>query len=304
MKSIDLFAGIGGNAEGARLAGVENIWSGDHWDLACEYHRINHPNAIVVQQDLQQADWREVPAHDIMLASPPCQGHSKARGTEKPHHNALRSTAWAVVACAEYHRESVLVIENVVEFVQWSLYPIWCDALERLGYAISPHVINAADHGVPQERVRVFIVCTRTKAPLRLRLPKRMHRPANDIIEWDAHSWTPINKPGRAQATLDRIANGRRKYGDRFVAPFYGSGSGNTGRSIHRPLGTVTTLDRWAVIDGDRMRVLQPSENRAAMGFGRHIQLPKVKRMANFLLGNAVAPPVVRDILLSIKEQA
>jgi len=303
VKSIDLFAGLGGFSEGARLAGITNVWSGDHWDLACEYHRINHPHATVVQQDLQQADWREVPAHDIVLASPACQGHSPARGKERPHHDALRSTAWAVVACAEYHRSSAIVVENVPEFVKWALFPSWCDALQRLGYAISPHVIDAADHGVPQHRVRVFIVCTKSAAPISLRLPKRMHRPVNDIIEWEAHSWTPIDKPGRSEATLRRIASGRARYGARFVAPFYGSGSGTTGRSIHRPLGTVTTLDRWALIDGDRMRVMQPSENRSAMSFGPHIKLPKVKREANFLLGNAVCPTVACDLLTALRDQ-
>lgn len=303
MKSIDLFAGIGGNAEGARLAGIENVWSGNHWPLACQYHGINHPGTTVVCQDLQQADWRQVHGHDIVLASPACQGHSRARGAEKPHHDALRSTAWAVVACLEYHRSRAGVVENVPEFLQWDLYPSWCDALQRLGYAVSPHIVNAADHGVPQERERVFIVLTRSKAPLQLRLPKRDHVAVNSVIEWDQHAWSPIEKPGRSRATLARIASGRAKFGDRFVAPFYGSGSGTTGRSVHRPIGTLTTVDRWAVVDGDRMRVLQPTENRSIMSFGPHIVLPPVKRDAMHLLGNAVAPYVARDILLDLKQR-
>ena len=66
---------------------------------------------------------------------------------------------------------------------------------------------------------------------------------------------------------LRRIANGRRQHGDRFLAPFYGSGSGLTGRSLARPIGTITTRDRWAVIDGGRMRILTIPESRRAMGF-------------------------------------
>lgn len=258
----------------------------------------------MVQQDLQQADWRQVPAHDIVLASPACQGHSRARGKEKPHHDALRSTAWAVVACAEYHRSRAIVVENVPEFLEWALYPSWCDALHRLGYAVSPHLIDAADHGVPQHRERVFVVCTRSEAPIKLKLPKRPHVAINDVIEWDAHNWSPIDKPGRAPATLARIAAGRKRFGDRFVAPFYGSGSGETGRSIHRPIGTLTTVDRWAVIDGDRMRVLQPSENLAAMSFPKTTKVPPVKRQSMHLIGNAVAPYVARDICNALKEAA
>lgn len=303
MKAIDLFAGLGGFTEGAVAAGINVVWAANHWALACEYHKLNHPDTEMACQDLQQADWRNVPAHDLLLASPACQGHSKARGAEKPHHDALRSTAWAVVAAAEYHQPKAMVVENVPEFMEWSLYPSWCDALSRLGYSVAPHIIDAADHGVPQHRVRAFIVATKARSPLNLRLPRRDHVAVDSVIQWDAHSWTQIDKPGRAPATLARIAAGRRVHGRRFVAPFYGSGSGTTGRSIHRPIGTLTTIDRWALIDGDRMRVLQPVESLAIMGMRSDIVLPKVKRQANHLIGNAVVPPVVCDLLNSLKEK-
>jgi DNA (cytosine-5)-methyltransferase 1 len=96
------------------------------------------------------------------------------------------------------------------------------------------------------------------------------------------------------------VASGRARYGERFVAPFYGSGSGATGRSVHRPIGTLTTVDRWAVIDGDRMRVLQPSENRSIMSFPEDTQLPYVKRDAMHLLGNAVCPLQGKDVLEAV----
>lgn len=302
--AIDLFAGIGGFSEGAADAGIQMVYAANHWPLACSYHRLNHPDTQVVCQDLQQADWRDVPAHDILLASPACQGHSKARGAEKPHHDALRSTAWAVVAAMEYHEPKAAVVENVQEFTDWNLYPSWCDALNRLGYSVSPHMVDAADFGVPQHRERVFIVMTRSKAPLKLTLPKLSpleYTPASSVLKFDdTVPWTLINKPGRAAATLARIASGRARYGDRFIAPFYGSGSGTTGRDINRPIGTVTTLDRWAVIDGDRMRVVQPDENRAFMGMKPGLRLPPVKREANIMLGNAVAPPVARGVLAEL----
>ncbi|MNC67512.1 hypothetical protein D3C75_1180170 [compost metagenome] len=65
--------------------------------MAVEWHSANHPNAIHVCQDLQQANWEAVPRHDLLLASPCCQGHSKARGkgAGNPQHDASRSTAWA-----------------------------------------------------------------------------------------------------------------------------------------------------------------------------------------------------------------
>lgn len=304
MKCIDLFAGAGGFSTGATMAGAEVIWAANHWPVAIEWHAANHPGTEHACQDLQQADFRDAPAHDILLASPACQGHSRAKGKERPHHDALRATAWAVVTCAEVHRPSVALIENVPEFAEWTLYQPWCAAMHALGYALAPMVIDAADHGVPQHRRRLFIAATRSKHPIVLDLPKREFTPAANVIDFDAGRWSAINKPGRSVRTLARIEAGRRAHGARFVAPYYGSGSGETGRSMARPLGTITTRDRWAVIDGDRMRMLTSDECRAAMGFPAGYLLPATHKEAVHLLGNAVCPPVVRDIINAIKEVA
>jgi DNA (cytosine-5)-methyltransferase 1 len=304
MDAIDLFAGAGGFSEGARMAGIRVKWAANHWKQAVEFHGKNHPETEHSCQDLQQADWRAVPSHDVMLASPACQGHSQARGKEQPHHDALRSTAWAVVACAEYHRSRVVLVENVPEFRKWLLYPAWCDAMHRLGYAVAPHIIDSADHGVPQHRERLFLVCTQSKYPLQLEIQPRAHKPVSDVIEWDAHPWREIHRPGRSLNTLRRVAAGRAEFGSRFVAPYYSSGSGLTGRSIHRPIGTITTRDRWSVIDGDRMRMFQVPEAKAAMGFPAQYVLPGGHREAMFMLGNAVCPPVAADLLTAISASA
>lgn len=302
MRAIDLFAGAGGFSAGARLAGLQVVWAANHWPAAVETHAANHPGTLHACQDLQQADWTQVPEHDILLASPACQGHSRARGKERPHHDALRSTAWAVVSAAECHRPPVVVVENVPEFAQWQLYPAWCAAMHVLGYALAPHIIDAADHGVPQHRTRLFIVATRSKHPLGLRLPRREHRPAAEVIDFNAGRWSLIERPGRSERTLQRIHAGRSAHGEKFVTAYYGSERG--GRCLSRPLGTITTVDRWAVIDGDRMRMLTVPEARAAMGFPDDYQLPATHRTAMHMLGNAVVPQVAADVLQAIREAA
>jgi DNA (cytosine-5)-methyltransferase 1 len=301
MQVIDLFAGAGGFSTGAALAGCEVLWAANHWPLAVKVHEANHPQTTHLCQDLHQADWGVVPAHDVCLASPSCQGHSRARGAERPHHDLARSTAWAVVSCLEHHRPAAALVENVLEFADWELYPSWLDALRRLGYAVSPHVVDAADHGVPQHRRRLFLVATRSRAPLHLRLDKRPHEPIAGHIDWERGRWSVVARPGRSAATLARVASGRNRFGARFLAPFYGSGSGTTGRSIGRPIGTLTTRDRWALIDGTRMRMLTKEESRAAMGFPDSYLLPKTHKESVHLLGNAVCPPVACDLLTALK---
>jgi len=302
LTGIDLFAGAGGFTTGATMAGVNIVWAADHWRAAVDVHAANHHATTHACQDLQQTDWRTVPAHDLLLASPACQGHSRARGKEQPHHDALRSTALAVVSAAECHLPSVIVVENVPEFTQWTLYPAWCAALHALGYALAPMILDAADHGVPQHRRRLFVVGTRSKHPVDLRLPQREHVGSAHIIDFEAGRWSTIEKAGRAQATLDRIREGRAQHGSRFITAYYGSETG--GRSLARPVGTITTRDRWAVIDGDRMRMLSAPECRRAMGFPDTYQLPARAKDAMHMLGNAVCPPVARDVIEAVRRAA
>jgi DNA (cytosine-5)-methyltransferase 1 len=190
-----------------------------------------------------------------------------------------------------------VLIENVQEFQQWVLFPAWELAMQSLGYSLMPYVVDAADHGTPQNRVRLFIVCARSKAPLFISLPKRPHAPAQ--IDWSAGRWSDINKPGRSPATLARVANAKRQYGPRCLIPFYGSAV--SGRSLSRPIGTITTRDRWAVVDGDKMRMLTADECRAAMGFPESYRLPDNHKLAVHLLGNAVVPIVAKDFAEGIK---
>jgi len=304
MIAIDLFAGAGGFTEGARMAGVSVAWAANHWPEAVRWHSANHPETAHACQDLQQADFRDAPAHDILLASPACQGHSKARGTDKPHHDAQRATAWAVVTCAEVHKPKVVLIENVIEMAEWVLYPAWCAALHALGYAVAPMICDAADHGVPQNRRRLFVVATMSKHPIELALPQRPHVAVAGSIDFEQGRWTQVNAPHRAAKTLARVASGRQSHGDRFVMPYYGSGSGTTGRSIARPLGTITTKARWAVVDGERMRMLRRQENQAVMGFREDYALPASDTEALHLLGNAVCPVVAADIIQAVRAAA
>lgn len=302
MNAIDLFAGAGGFSTGARMAGCRVAWAANHWPAAVQVHANNHPDTLHVCQDLQQADWTQVPAHDLLMASPACQGHSRARGKERAHHDAQRSTAWAVVSALECHRTEFAVVENVIEYSHWALYPAWCSAMHALGYALAPHIIDAADHGVPQHRRRLFIVASRSKHPMELRLPKRDHVGAETIIDFSAGNWSAIDKPGRSAATLTRISAGRAEHGDRFVTAYYGNERG--GRSLSRPVGTITTRDRWAVIDGDRMRMLNVAECRRAMGFPDDYRLPDRQKDAIHMLGNAVVPAVARDVIEAIRRAA
>ena len=300
MKAIDLFAGAGGFSTGATMAGVQVVWAANHWPAAVQYHAANHPGTEHACQDLQQADFRDAPAHDLLLASPACQGHSKARGGEKQHHDALRSTAWAPVTCAEVRRPAAFLIENVPDFTRWALYPAWCAAMHALGYALAPMLVDCADLGASQSRPRLFIVGTRSKHPVQLSLPKRAPRPAAEVIDFGSGKWSRV--ADKVQRTRDLVAVGRAELGDRFLLPYYGST--RTGRSLSRPIGTLTTVDRYAVIDGDRIRMVSIAEAKRFMGLPADYQLPPDHKSAMKMIGNAVHTLAACDVINALRAAA
>lgn len=303
MRAADLFAGAGGFSTGAVKAGCEVVFAANHWPAAVNVHKANHPDTFHACQDLQQFNFHEVPDIDILLASPACQGHSKAKGKEKPHHDALRNTAWAVVSCVEAKLPPFVVVENVPDFTKWVLYRPWCAAMNALGYALNPMILDASiTRGSPQSRPRLFIVCTRSKHPIELKFPERERRTARDVIDFNAGNWSPIICKRRSPKTLARVEAGRRVFGDQFLIAYYGSTKG--GWSLDRPIGTLTTKERYAVVNGDRMRMVSIDEGRQFMGFPESYILPKSKKDAWKMVGNAVEVIQSFDIINAIKEAA
>ena len=292
VRAVDLFAGAGGWSCGAESAGVRVVAGANHWPRAVETFRAAHPGAVARCQDVTIMDPRDLPAFDLLLASPACQGHSRARGTDQPHHDAQRATAWAVVQVAEVCRPRWLAVENVPEFARWTLYRHWRAALSTLGYRITERVLDAAEHGVPQERRRLFVVGSLERLPS-LSSAGLEPVPASTFVDFERGSWSPV--AGHVPRTLERVAAAQREHGPRVLVPYYGSARG--GRPLSRPVGTITTRDRYAVIDGDRMRMLDVSELRAAMGFPPSYPLTGTREEQVHQLGNAVVPAVAAHVV-------
>lgn len=137
-----------------------------------------------------------------------------------------------------------------------------------------------------------------------LEIHRRQHVSAASFLDFDAGRWSPIEKPRRAQATLVRVRNGRASFGERFIMPYYGKGSGTTGRDISRPIGTITTLDRWALVDGDRMRMLSTNEALAAQSFAADTLRPNNHRLTMHMAGNAVPPLTGQRVIEALLKAA
>jgi DNA (cytosine-5)-methyltransferase 1 len=90
-----------------------------------------------------------------------------------------------------------------------------------------------------------------------------------------------------------------------FLIVYYGTDGSGGWQPIHSPLRTVTTLDRFGLVnptdDGVMFRMLQVPELRRAMGFPDDFRLIRGNRREQIkVLGNAVCPPVMAGVLAQL----
>jgi len=319
IRCFDLFCGAGGSACGASMAGAQIVGGVDAWKLAADTFQINFPEAVIWNERAENIDPKDVAARvgrvDLLLASPECTSHSVAKGNA-PRCEISRETAFQVIRYARVLQPRWIVVENVPQMMRWSRFCEWLDGINRLGYQTCYGVLDAQDYGVPQSRKRLFVVCdmeTMPTLPARFRGPKRT---VADILgngEQSDHPWAlrPVC-PGRlARATLERFQRAVEALGPKseFLLVYYGTDGAGGYQSIDRPLRTVTTIDRFSYVRpagrGHEMRMLQPPELAAAMGFPPLHQWAQSNRRDRIrLIGNAVCPPVMCSVVRHLTGQA
>jgi DNA (cytosine-5)-methyltransferase 1 len=312
MRALDIFCGAGGSSAGAREAGFDIAGAVDRWPLATATFAANFRDADVVTDRLEDVHLptlkKRVGDIDLLLASPECTSHTCAKGSS-PRSEESRATALQVPRYAAAFRPRWVVVENVVHMRPWPRYEFLLARLRALGYYVAEQVLEASDHGVPQSRRRLFIVGDRLRPPqLVSRKQPGRKRTARSILD-PAGTWpvSPLFRPGRAPATLQRAQRGFEALGSAtsFLLVYYGSDGAGGWQRLDRPLRTVTTVDRFALIDvGHRepmMRMLQVPELKRAMGFDDSFVLPHGSRRERIhLLGNGVCPPVMEAVVRAL----
>jgi DNA (cytosine-5)-methyltransferase 1 len=311
IKAIDLFAGLGGSSWGATNAKIKVVVAVDRWELARDTYKSNFPGVHFLLEKCEEvrlpALKKRVGKIDLIMASPECTSHTCAKGNA-PRSEVSRRTAFQVVRFAKVFKPRWIVVENVVHMRSWKSYDNWLKQIKDLGYNVKDQVINAADHGVPQARRRLFIVCDRQTVPSEVKPTVKRRKTAASILSKNGgFKFSDLQAENRAPATLERAgraldAVGRSKS---FLLVYYGSDAAGGWQGLDVPLRTLTTLDRFAYVrptkKGHQMRMLQVPEIKAAMGFpGDYAMEHGTRREKIKLLGNAVCPPVMAAVLRTL----
>lgn len=316
MRGLDIFCGGGGSSWGARTAGVSMVGAVDMCPVATGNYEANFAGAHVVTGRLEQVAIpklkKQVGAIDILLASPECTNHTCAKGSA-PRSEESRATALYVIQYARAFRPRWIVLENVVHMRPWSRYEELKRELRDLGYYLAEQVLDASDYGVAQSRRRLFLVGDR-KGPPGIVGRKRPgpRRSARSILD-RAGTWESslLRTEKRAKDTLARAERAMTVLGEDtpFLVVYYGSDGSGGWQPLERPLRTITTVDRFALVEpgfgGHRMRMLQVPELQRAMGFDDDYQFSVGTRRDQVrILGNGVCPPVMAEVVTALTTEA
>ena len=306
IRTYDMFSGLGGGSRGAAAAGATIVGGVDAWNLAVEVFADNFPEARVKRASVEHQDPCQVAEElgpiDLLLASPECTSHSCARGG-RPRSDASRELAFEAVRYARAMSPRWIVIENVIPMRSWSRYPELLADLHGLGYRVAEHVLDAADHGVPQRRRRLFLLGDREADPPSRVAKRRGPKPSAIRVLDRSGAWrrSLLYDRGRAAATITRAGRAVAALGDNspFLIVYYGNDGAGGWQPLTVPLRTVTTIDRFGLCepspDGATLRMLQVPELARAMGFNGDLILRRgTRRERIMMLGNAVCPPVMK----------
>lgn len=291
IKFADLFAGGGGTTTGALMVpGVTVVWALNHDTKAIQMHAANHPETKHYQADIRTQSTDDLEPVDVLWASLECTEHSKAKGGQDKNTGSF-TLGWELhrylIACTP----EVLIVENVPEFRRWGElkngqrvknkegleYLRWVKSIKALGYHnYEFKLMNAANYGCPTRRIRYFGVFSKN-IPITWLKPTHAEVQLNGYKKWLAcKDFIKLEKEGTSifgreineniprhlrkplsKNTMRRIAGGIRKFAPElfFILKYYGNG--NNVSSIQKPLHTVTTKDRHALVKLEKLTFIQ-----------------------------------------------
>ena len=214
MRSFEIFSGAGGLAKGLELAGFEHAAFVEFNKHACTSLSTNFAPDKVFFGDIKDFDLQHLEAVDVVAGGPPCQPFSLG-GKHKADQDSRDMFPHAIRAI-EKLTPKAFIFENVKGLLRpgfsdyfdyiilrltypgfnakpsmgWQEHLAQLRNVNRLSYIGSRYevqfkLINAANHGIPQTRERVFIVGIRADLGLSWSFPESTH--SEERLLWEMH---------------------------------------------------------------------------------------------------------------------
>jgi DNA (cytosine-5)-methyltransferase 1 len=167
LTFVDLFSGAGGASVGLINAGFIPVGAIEIDDWAADTYELNHPKVKVLRENILNVSdetFKSFKGVDLVVGGPPCQGFSIAASNRRDSKDPRNNLYIEYIRAIKYIKPKVFIVENVKELVKFKLasgQPLlndFIEKLEKLNYTISYTFLNAKDLGVPQDRIRFFMV--------------------------------------------------------------------------------------------------------------------------------------------------
>ena len=177
--SIDLFCGAGGLSLGLEAAGFESVLGVDTNADAADTYRAAFPKARMEVRSIDQINFHQWRGIDLMAGGPPCQPFSN--GGLRLASRDSRDMLPQFVRAVNEAKPKAFIMENVAGLLAPRNREYLDTILEQFDSdytLLPPRIINAADYGVPQKRLRLVVIGVRGG---RLDFPAPTHAPGQQI---------------------------------------------------------------------------------------------------------------------------
>jgi len=187
-RVLDLFSGCGGISLGFQAAGFVIEAAVELDEIAARTHALNFHKHASPKDSGQHGCARDIVrtepdqltaelglgdasiAFDVLVGGPPCQAYARV-GRAKLREIADHPSAFKIDPRGNLYlrylhyvkatKPLAILVENVPDALNYGGHNVMAEiaeALEQLGYVAKYSLINAAFHGVPQMRDRVFLL--------------------------------------------------------------------------------------------------------------------------------------------------
>lgn len=301
LKTIDLFAGIGGIRLGFEYWGCRNVFSSEIDTYAQKMYEENFGEKPF--GDVNKISLKEIPDHDILLAGFPCQAFSVA-GKGLGFADTRGTLFFNIEKILREKMPRAFLLENVKRLKthdNGKTFGVIKSKLEKLGYTVHHQVLNTLHYGLPQKRERIYMVGFLEPLGFTFPSPLGYYAPLEEILESEGS--IPQNY------YLSKNIRSKR-YKALKINPGYPSiWHENIGGNIS-PLPYSCALRaggsyNYLVVNGERR--LTGREMLRLQGFPDTFRINVPYSQVRKMAGNSVSVPVIRliakQMLISLKDK-
>lgn len=307
LRTIDLFAGIGGIRRGFEKEGFETVFAND-FDKDCKItYDANYKHTPLTVKDIREVTSNEIPEFDFLVGGFPCQAFSIAGYRHGFNDLKGRGNLFFEIARILDDRKPLgFLLENVKNLKthdEGKTFLVISKTLTELGYHVKTKVLNTMEYGdLPQNRERIYIVGFKSKEhfdkfefPDSIKLNKNVLSLLEDKIDIKYYY---ENKPLFERLKDHEFKKGvvyqwRRKYvreNKKGVSPTLTANMGMGGHNV--PI----------IKDNKGIRKLTPRECARLQGYEDEFILPNTLADSKLYkqIGNSVSVPVIQRIAHNI----